>query len=264
MSALAVSPIRALRDGGQKTVKLVDHAGVERVLKVIAVDSATPDALKRARREVELLGKIDDANVVKVASDLVELGDPVRGAAWLEQYLDGQDLIELVGNPWTWDETYEMARDVASGLAALHAVNVVHRDLSANNIRRTSDGRYVVMDPGFARHTLRSGLTVGGQPGTAGFLSPEHLNMYSGVPNAASDSFCVGILMFLALTGHLPIEVSDGYLERLSRAETTGIRSLRTDLPDRVVELLQRCLHPQSARRPLDGTQLLEAVEAAR
>jgi hypothetical protein len=37
-----------------------------------------------------------------------------------------------------------MALDVARGLAALHAVKVVHRDLSANNVRRLSPGGYGV------------------------------------------------------------------------------------------------------------------------
>jgi serine/threonine protein kinase len=265
MAALGVDPVRDLRSGGQKTVRLVRRAGEELVLKVIAIDSSSPDALRRAQREVELLQQVDDAHLVKVASDLVELGDPVRGAAWLEQYLDGEDLSDLVGSEWRWADVAAMALDVALGLAALHEVKVVHRDLSANNVRRISTGEYVVMDPGFARHTLRSDLTVGGQPGTPGFMSPEHLFAYSGVPTPASDVFCVGILMFLALTAHLPIpftaDAAD-YISRLSRVEVLDLGGFRADLSEEVLELIRRCMHPQPARRFRNGQRLADAVRS--
>lgn len=264
LAAFGATEVRPLRDGGQKTVRLVDRGAEQLVLKVIAIDSAAPDALRRAQREVELLQRVDDPHVVKVASDLVELGDPIAGGAWLEGYLEGQDLGELLGQPWPWPDVAVMAKEVGTGLAALHDVKVVHRDLSANNIRRTPGG-YVVMDPGFARHTTRSDITVGGQPGTPGFLSPEHVQAYSGAPTAASDVFCVGILMFVALTGQLPIPFTGDaadYVSRLSRVEVVDIKSLRDDLPDPAVALIRRCLHPQPARRPLNGARLAQLVEA--
>lgn len=265
MDALGVTRVRDLRPGGQKTVLVVARGDDELVLKVIAIDSGLPDALRRGQREVELLQSLDSDHVVKVASDLVELDHPVRGAAWLEEYLDGDDVSGLLGSQWSWDETLLMGRDVAAGLAALHDVRVVHRDLSANNIRRLSSGRHVVMDPGFARHTLRSDLTVGGQPGTPGFLSPEHLQAYSGAPTAASDVFCVGILMFCALTCHLPIPFTGDaadYIDRLSRVERLQLRDFRDDLSEGAVALVDRCMHRQPARRPRNGRRLLEAIEA--
>jgi serine/threonine protein kinase len=265
MQALGVSAVRDLRSGGQKTVRLVHKDAEDLVMKVIAIDSGLPDALRRAQREVELLQRVDSPHVVKVASDLIELGDPMAGAAWLEEYLDGEDLGDLLGTPWSWEEVAPMARDVALGLAALHEVKVVHRDLSMNNVRRLSSGRYVVMDPGFARHTLRSDITVGGQPGTPGFLSPEHLQAYSGAPTAASDVFCVGILMFLALTGALPIPFTGDaadYISRLSRVEMVELASIRDDLPAEAVELVGHCLHKQPARRPRNGKRLADLLEA--
>jgi serine/threonine-protein kinase len=264
-ATLGVSDVRELKTGGQKTVRLVDQGGTRLVMKVIALESGAPDALKRAQREVELLQQINHDHVVKVASGLVELGTPAHGVTWLEEYLDGNDLSDHLTSAWTWDATQEMALQVADGLGALHAAKVVHRDLSANNVRRTTAGTYVVMDPGFARHTLRSGITVGGQPGTPGFLSPEHLGWYSGIPTPASDVFCVGILAFVALTCQLPIpytgDLSD-YIDRLARVEVTDIETLRNDLSPSQLALLRRMLHPQSARRPRNGSRLKEALEA--
>jgi len=160
---------------------------------------------------------------------------------------------------WLWDETARLGVHVGRGLGAAHAKRVVHRDLSSNNVRRLSDGTYKVMDFGFARHTLKSGLTVAGQPGTPGYASPEHLHSYSGAPTAASDVFATGILMFAALTGALPIpHVGDDadYVRRLLAVQIPDLASLRPDLTEPQVGLVRRCLHRQPARRFLNGTRL--------
>jgi eukaryotic-like serine/threonine-protein kinase len=263
-AALSVTVVEALKEGGQKTVLLVERAGERFVMKVIATGSTLPDALKRATREVELLKSIDHPNVVKVASDLMELGETPDGVAWLEEHLDGEDLSDALTERWDWDATKAMALDVARGLSAMHDVKVVHRDLSTNNIRQVTDGRYVVMDPGYARHTEKSQLTGHGQPGTPGFLSPEHLQAYSGAPTAASDVFCVGILMQLALTTELPIPYTGNqgdYAARLAAVTVNDIETARTDLDAPVLEAVRRCLHPQPARRFRNGSRLADALE---
>jgi serine/threonine protein kinase len=263
-AALNVTVVEALKEGGQKTVLLTERTGERFVMKVIATGSTLPDALKRATREVELLKSIDHPNVVKVASELVELGETPDGVAWLEEHLEGEDLSEALTERWEWDVTKAMALDVARGLSAMHDVKVVHRDLSSNNVRRLTTCRHVVMDPGYARHTEKSQLTGHGQPGTPGFLSPEHLQAYSGAPTASSDVFCVGILMQLALTTELPIPYTGNqgdYATRLAAVTVTDIGTIRQDLDAPVLAAIRRCLHPQPARRFRNGSRLASALE---
>lgn len=250
--------------GGQKAVRLVEHAGIDCVLKVVAIGSTSDDTLKRAAREVELLAGIDSPNVVKVKSGLVTIGDPVRGAAWLEEYLDGEDLGPLLGaRQWSWDEARQMGIQVSNGLAEGHARKVIHRDLSANNVRRLSDGTYKVLDFGFARHTLRSQVTFNGQPGTPGFLSPEHLNSYSGGPATMSDVFQVGNLMYCALTRKLPYPYTGDdadYITRLRAGAMTALSVERPDLTPEQLEVVNRALHPQPARRFINAASLRDAL----
>lgn len=257
-----LGPIGAI--GGQKSVRKVSRGDEDLILKVIALTPSTPEALRRAEREVDLLSKLRSRHVVKVVSPLRELGDPPFAAAWLEEFLDGDDLAPYIGPPWSWGDTREMGFQVASGLAAGHEVGVVHRDLSANNVRRLGSGDYKVLDFGFARHTLRSGLTVAGQPGTPGFLSPEHLRSYSGGPMPSSDVFGVGALMFATLTGDVPFPWrgdEDDYIRRLSRGVAAGrLATLRPDLNSSQVAIVDRCLHMQPARRFVDGGQLRDAI----
>ncbi|NOJ61609.1 serine/threonine-protein kinase [Arthrobacter sp. 260] len=251
--------------GGQKAVRRVSRDGHTFVLKVVALEFTTGETLKRAEREVQLLASIANPNVVKVESDLVELGSPVHAAAWIEEYLDGDDLGNLFTAPWTWTDAKSMGVQVANGLAAGHEKSVIHRDLSANNVRRLSTGTYKVLDFGFARHTLRSGVTVAGQPGTPGYLTPEHLNSYSGGPMPMSDVFQVGILMYTALSGVSPYPWTGDDYEYISRLKSGAMKPLeehRPDLSPEQTEVIRRALHSQPARRFRNAAALRDALEA--
>jgi serine/threonine protein kinase len=266
LQLLGVSDVGAIgAPGGQKVVRHVQSASGNQVLKVISLGDSGTEALRRAEREVQLLASLKSENVVRVSSELVELGgNPPSGAAWLEEFLDGEDLTAWLGPLRSWQDTAAMGVQVARGLAAGHEVGVVHRDLSSNNIRRLSSGMYKVMDFGFARHTLRSGLTVAGQPGTPGFLTPEHLNSYSGGPSAASDVFALGNLMYFALTGNAAIPWRGDeydYSHRLYKVEIIDLKYVRPDLADPQIALIRRCLHPQPARRYRNGSRLAVALE---
>lgn len=259
----ATDPV-SLFVGGQKSVYRVNSAGEVLVLKVIALDGARPDVMPRAQREVELLRGVQNPHLVRVRSELVTLGPGLNGVAWLEEFLEGADLADVIDGLTAWRDAAGMAMDVARGLAPMHERRVVHRDLSLRNVRRRADGTYVVLDPGYARHELRSDLTISGQPGTPGFASPEHVEAYSGVPTAFSDVFCVGILLFRALCGEVPIPYlgdDADYLRRLQRVERHHLTDFRDDLTEGQMGVVDRCLHRQPARRYKNGAALAAALQ---
>ncbi|QPK83923.1 serine/threonine protein kinase [Corynebacterium qintianiae] len=258
---------KPLVEGGQKEVYVVrDKAGTTSVLKLIDLGTAhDPAALERARREVALLQGISHPNVVSVRSDLTTLGKPPVAVFWLEDFLDGADL-RYTGRISNADDLKTLGRDVAAGLGALHRAKVIHRDLSPGNVQQLASGRYVVLDPGFAKHTLRSGLTVGQQPGTPGFMTPEHLQAYSGAPTAASDVFGCCALVYFAATGHPPVPYRGDdheYRQRLRAADHTPLGTVRPDLPESLIAVVERGLHQQPARRYRNGNALCQAFEAA-
>lgn len=151
-----------------------------------------------------------------------------------------------------------MILDVAAGLSACHDLDVVHRDLSPGNVRRRDNGRFALMDPGFARHLSRTALTGVYQPGTPGFCSPEHVP--GGHPTPASDVFGLGILAFYALTSQLPIPYTGDegtYWDALRDTSAPRVRSVRPDVPEILAAVIDRCLQRQAARRYLDAGELL-------
>jgi serine/threonine-protein kinase len=259
-----VSVLSALRAGGQKMVMLVDSGAGQAVLKIVRVDAtATGEALKRAHREAALLASISHPHVVKALTPAIELGIPPYAICWLEEALDGDDLRDIVGTPWGWTETQLMGQDVADALAELHRRGVVHRDVSAGNVRRLGSGSYKLLDPGFARHLHLSGLTGLHQPGTPGFCSPEHVQL-GATPTPASDVFALGVLMWLALTGALPVQFVDPitYAEELATRQIPSIAGVRPDLTSAQVVVVDRCLQRQVARRYFDGDEVRAALGA--
>lgn len=255
-----LTSIVGIAQGGQKLVARAVMGTADVVVKVVLL-TATPDphALERCEREVALLKSLNHPNIVRVLSDLQVIGSPAEAAYWLEEFLDGDDLATLVGPHWPWDDAEKLMQDVASGLAAMHRVNCVHRDLSARNVRRTNAGVWKILDPGLAKHLDRSSITGLFTPGTPGFMSPEQATAGVRV-TPASDVHTLGVLVYLALTGSLPIQVGGNlgdYRTRLLYTDPPSLGLARRDLDSKQVALVDGCIARQPGRRWIDAEEVL-------
>lgn len=266
-AALGLSSVTPLGSGGQKIVATADFGSQSAIVKIVLIPPGPNGlmALERAHREVELLAAVDSPAVVSVLTDAVEIGDAPDAVCWVEERLGGDDLDHHLDAPWDEGEAWTLAEDLAVALEACHAQEVVHRDLSPRNIRCLPSGRYAVMDPGLARHLARAALTGLMQPGSFGWMSPEHVPGGRAIP--ASDVFSVGVLLYCALTTELPIPyVHDDadYYRRLAHDQAPSVRLARPDISDELARLVDQCLSRQAARRFLDGKELLDAVRSMR
>jgi len=264
VAATGVTDVTPLRPGGQKLVFRGLLAGNPVVLKIVLLDPGpvAQNALIRAHREVELLAAVDSPHLVSVLSDAIDIGDEPSAVVWLEEHLDGNDLALRNSMEWTDVNVFRLMHDLALGLAQCHGLAVVHRDLSPGNVRHTAEGRFVIMDPGFARHLDQTALTGIHQPGTSGFRSPEHVP--GGSPTAASDVFGLGILAFFCRTGQFPID-PDGdpaaYDFRLRSQQAPAVRALKPDVDGELAQAIDRCLQRQPARRFFDANELLTYLD---
>lgn len=264
-AALGVTNMRPARGGGQKLVALADGPYGATIVKLIElVPPYAAIVLERARREVGVLASISHPNVVRLESGLVELGSPPVAVCWMEEFLDGEDLEARMGAPQAWTAASELARQVAAGLTAFLDADVVHRDLSPRNIRCLVDGTFKVMDPGIARLLAKTTITGPMDPGSPGYMSPEHVSP-AARPTFASDVFGLGVLMYEALTGVCPIpyagDLAD-YAQRLRDGQASSVGIPRPDLSAGQVEFVDTCLQRQLARRYLDAREALDALVA--
>ena len=263
VDALGIEDVSEYSRGGQKTVLRGRLSGADAIAKIVLIPP-TPNgraALKRARREVELLASIDSARVVRLLTDSIDVGDPLEAICWVEEYLDGIDLQDDLSHGWTEADLRQLLYQTSQGLVPFHEQSIAHRDLSPGNIRKTSRG-FVIMDPGLARHIARTAMTGTFNPGTIGWISPEHLPGVRVLP--ASDVFVLGLLAYHAATATDAYDYSidtDDYLAALAAESAPSVSLLRPDLTPETIGIIDRCLRPQPARRFLDGAELLEHLD---
>jgi tetratricopeptide (TPR) repeat protein len=143
-------------------------------------------------------------------------------------------------------EVSALGVDVCRALAAVHAAGLVHGDIKAQNVMRENGGRLVLMDFGAGR---AQGSVAANVAGTPMYLAPEVLA--GAPPTSRSDIYSVGVLLFHLLTAAYPCTADD--LAGLRTAHANGsrvwLRDLRPDLPDHLVETIERALDSDPARR---------------
>lgn len=246
--ALGVSELIPLARGGQKFVLRALREGRPVAVKALLVPPGPAFAVawERATRETDVLAAVDSPGLVRLLGGPRELrfaGSLPYGVAWTEELLDGADLETLLGAPWEPAETVRLLVHLAGSLAALHAKGIVHRDLNPGNVRRRENGGYCLMDPGLAYFMAEEDPGDAHCIGTIGYLSPEHAP--GGSVLAPSDVYCLGILIYRALTGQLP---------------TAPDRTLPPDTPEALTRIVERCLQRDPALRFADGVALLEEL----
>jgi hypothetical protein len=140
-------------------------------------------------REYHTLASVRHPSLVEA----YDYGSDERGPFYTMELLDGSDVSRLA--PMPWEMVCRVLRDVASGLALMHARRLVHRDVSARNAWRMPDGRTKLIDFGT--------MTTFGKPadvaGTAPFVAPEAMRGLD--LDQRTDLYALGALGYYLLTG---------------------------------------------------------------
>ena len=153
------SLLRKLGEGGMGVVYSAYDEELDRrvAIKLLRIkDGAGPSAASRMLREAQAMAKLSHPNVVQVY-DTGELSGQVFLAM---EFVQGQTLREWLHGPEDaprpvprpWREVLAMFLQAGQGLAAAHAVGLVHRDFKPDNVLVGADGRARVLDFGLARY----------------------------------------------------------------------------------------------------------------
>jgi hypothetical protein len=207
------------------------------------------DHEKRERffSEVRLARQISHPNVSRV----YDIGD-VDGAPFLSmEFVDGEDLLSLLRRIGRLpaDKANEIAREICTGLAAIHERGVLHRDLKPANVMLDGRGHARITDFGLAE--LQGGAVVDEEMivGTPAYMSPEVLE---GRPaDTKSDLYSLGLVLYELFTGKRVWEASSiDELIRIRRTHTPpSPSSYVRDIDPAVERVIQRCLEKDPRRR---------------
>lgn len=230
----------------------------------------------RMLREAQAMAQLSHPNVIAV-HDAGTYADQVFIAMELVQGDTLQQWADRAPRPWR--EVLDVALQAGEGLLAAHQAGIVHRDFKPGNVLVDAAGRARVLDFGLAAASaaeaqgdrapagsLPEGLdgtapgqmTLAGQMGTPGYMSPEQLE---GAPtDGRSDQFSFCVTLYELLAGVRPFA---GYgLEEYGR--NVKERRLQPAQPSRPVpEWIHRILLRGLAQRPEDRFPSMRELLAA-
>ncbi len=250
--------------------------GRDVAIKVLP-ESFAADADRRARfeREAQAVAALSHPNVVAIFDSGLYDG---TGAGHAQLYvvmelLEGQTLRDrLAGGPLPVRKAVEIGVQIAQGLGAAHARQLVHRDLKPENIFLLEDGRVKVLDFGLARQTPAaeaSGATataaltdVGMVLGTVGYMAPEQVR--GQVVDARADIFAFGAVLYEMVSGRRAFQ-RDTAADSLSAILTDDPPELtgsRPDLSPALDRIIRHCLEKNPQERFQNVRDIAFALEA--
>ncbi len=244
--------VRFIAKGGMGEVYEAEDRflqGVRVALKTILPQIGDDPALRhRFEREVLVAREVSHPNLCPIY-DIFHGEQPAANFLFLTmKLLPGETLAARLRRttiPIT--EGLAILKQLAAGLAAIHAAGIIHRDIKPNNIVLdgiASEVRLCITDFGLARaHEAESSLSGGGLvvAVTPDYMAPE---LYLGrPPSQASDLFAFGVVLHEVFTGRKPSVAPDSSSLIVSpHLNTCG-------LPSFCVQLIVECLDMNPQRR---------------
>ena len=272
--------IAEIASGGMATVYLARLGGVAGFQRLVAIKrlhphlARDPEFVEMFLDEARLAARIHHPNVVPIQ----EVGESDRGYYLVMDYIEGDTLARILAKsqkaktPVPYPVTVRVLLDVLAGLHAAHqmkddhgvALELVHRDVSPQNVLVGVDGSARVVDFGVARATSRLSTTRSGQlKGKLAYMAPEQAR--GGTIDRRADLFSCGIVMWEALASKRLFK-GDGEAETLNRVLYDEIKpptGVRPDIPKALEDVCMKALSRDVDARYATAEEMSDALEKA-
>jgi serine/threonine protein kinase len=223
---------RAMITGVQGFEKLI---AVKKILPHLTIEEELVDSFID---EAKLAALLHHQNIVQI----YDFGSVEKSYFIAMEYLFGKDLRNVMdkakqdGSPLSLEYALYVVSRVASGLNYAHnlkdfqgkQLNIIHRDISPQNIFITYEGDVKIVDFGIAKAATQSTMTqVGMIKGKVAYMSPEQAD--GKTIDYRSDIFSLGIILYELVTG-----------EKMFQGDTmqilSKVRSAEFPPPDEVIK----------------------------
>jgi serine/threonine-protein kinase len=264
---------RLIGSGGMGDVYLGEHQLMKRpcAIKVIRPEKAgDPKVLARFEREVQATARLSHWNSI----DIFDYGRADDGTFYyVMEFLPGMNLAELVRRygPMPAARAIHLLRQACDALQEAHDVGLVHRDIKPANIFASLRGGLFdvakLLDFGLAKPLsdldgaqITQEGTITGSPQ---YMSPEQA-VGDREPDARSDIYAMGSVLYFALTGRPPFEDERPMKVLIAHAHDTPQPPSQhnPDVPDDLEAVIMRCLQKGPDDRYQSAFELAQALDA--
>src|SRR5260221_140534 len=181
------------------------------------------------------------------------------------ELLEGRDLKDLMGSQalGALHRKLDIMEQISDAMAFAHANDLIPRDLKPANIHVQPGDQVKVLDFGLARFSTSEMTRTGMVMGTPHYMSPEQVRGEK--VDTRSDTFSLGAVFYELISGHRPFDGDSMHtvLCHVLQDEPEPLRRW-VDVPSILVELVERALVKDPARRFQHAGQLRQAVHAVR
>ncbi|XXF80291.1 serine/threonine-protein kinase [Myxococcaceae bacterium GXIMD 01537] len=265
--------------GGMAEIFLAFQADSEGYEKPVVIKRIRPHLTKEASfvklflNEARLAAQLNHPNIVQIY-DLGKLGESYFIAM---EYIFGRDMRRILpkseglGIPFPLVYALKIASSALAGLHYAHTkvdwsgnpLNIVHRDVSPENIFVAFDGTVKVLDFGIAKaNNLPTGETRAGElRGKLSYMSPEQC---LGKPvDCRSDVFSLGVTLYEWLTGFKLFtgESEIAVMRNIAEGKIYAPSYFKADIPGPVEAILMRALERDRDRRYQSAAEMQEAID---
>jgi tetratricopeptide (TPR) repeat protein len=224
--------------------------------------AADGDFKERFKREAQSAARLNHPNIITV----YDYGEEQGLTYMVMELLEGVDLRQAIRSRALGHlgRKLEVMAQILDGLAFAHANSVVHRDLKPGNIHLTPSGHVKILDFGLARLGASDMTKTGTVMGTPHYMSPEQVRGQKA--DARSDVFSLGSVFYELLCNHRPFEAESvhGVLLQILDHEPEPMRKWDAEVPAGLVEIVERALSKDAAKRYADAGEMLRALVEVR
>ncbi|HEY3320647.1 MAG TPA: SUMF1/EgtB/PvdO family nonheme iron enzyme [Planctomycetota bacterium] len=268
--------VKKLGEGGMGAVYQAEDLNVGRLVAVKVLPkkhAGDADFVTRFRREAKAAGALNHVNIVAAYS----YGED-QGYHYLAMELcEGEPLDKKLKRegPLSWDQATQIVMQVARGLKHAHEHGFIHRDIKPANIMLCKPlnastigevGVAKILDMGLSKNigggeqsfATQTGVALG----TPHYISPEQARGDKGV-DGRSDIYSLGAMFYHLVTGQTPFQgtTAAAILLKHLNEQLSNPQDIREDIPDPVVQVIQKMMAKDAIDRYRDCNELLADLE---
>lgn len=229
-------------------------------VKIMRDDTAANTELRRRfRAESQAVAMLSHPNIVSVydvshSDDIEYIVMELIDGITLKQYLQKKSVLDP-------SEVLNFSIQTAKALEHAHSKGIIHRDIKPQNIMLLKDGMIKVADFGIA--SLESDIVEnnGETVGSVHYIAPEQARGQA--PDARSDIYSLGIVMYEMLTGRLPYVGASDVEVAVKHMNTDPVspRDIVPDIPEELERICLKAMNSDINERYQTAGELLDELE---